>query len=1413
MKKLSSLVIVLSLIFLSAITSGAWADTIAWEGDTTGAWETGANWTLGIAPANNTTTDIASFNLATPYDDAAQFNPVITGSRSVNGLSIGADNAQMTLSGGTLTVGDGNISVTSANSTYITLGLSGAASLTFSSFGTLNLYNNSYTGATVISNGEVNASHANAFGTADGGVTVESGADIYFTGGIDIVGEELTLSGYGGAAGGAIYSSGTNSWTGAITLADDSSVYSTIGSLTFSGGVDLGINTLIVDGDGGTYITVAISGDGGLTKEGNGILELYDNSYTGATAINDGYVYAYTANAFGTEHGGVTVADGAELDIGAGGSISIPGEALTLNGIGAGSGGALYSSPFDNTWTGDITLASNSTVYSTVGGTLTLSGGVDLGINTLTVDGDGITNITGSISGTGGLMMDGDLGYLYLYDNSYTGVTVINAGYVIAFHANAFGGTANGVEVANLASVNLEGGIDVLGEALTLNGAGPGTAGALVSGSWINSWSGDITLSTDSVIGCESGSTLTLSGAISGAGLTKGGTGNLILSNDNTYTGATVVNDGILQIGSGGTTGSLDPSSAITINSSYLAFNRSDTVTQGTHFANVIDGSGVLVQTGTGTLVLNGVNTHTGGVNINSGTVRGTTSAEAFGNDGTITIGNTEGSSSATLEGGFAGTIDNPISVASGNDGTATIISSAACTFSGAVTLNTHDLILQGAATSLDLSGGIIGAGDLTLDSDGVGVITLKTASVNNAGTITNSGAGSATNVISSAIGANVTGVVQNSATSALTLSGTNLYTGTTTITAGTIKLGSAATLLDTSAVSIGAAGTLDLNQFSETIGSLTGAAGSIITNTGGVGAATLTAGGTGDTTFAGVIGNGAGTTALTKLGSGTLTLSGANSYTGDTNIDAGTLAIASGGDIAGNVNNNNGGTLDVGTNTLDIAGNTYAQATGSTLDVTVASLSASGKVKSTVAASVSKDSTVNVAILNSLYIPSNTTYTIIEGGAAVAGTGAPTTVNAPAGSRVSFISSVSGNNLILTANRSSTGFSSVAANSNEAAIGAVLDNITNPSGDMTTILNTMEGLNSSQTDSALNSMEPDTDGATLQVTQATLDQLTDAVLGRQESLCNGNTGVSSGTEMLKGVDVWAQGYGSYLHQDPRQSSQGYNANIWGTALGFDLPITNNIRAGTCFGFAQDYVRGKDNSNRNDINSYQWTIYGEYAKDAYYIDLSGSFAFNTYDASRNVAVGAINRTALADYNGQQYAAYIEGGYTFNFKDFGFEKVTVSKLGTQKPSFSLTELNLTPLVSFQYQHLYLDKYTETGANAMNLTVKAQNYDLAQSGFGIKLDYPLDTKYGKLVPELRFKWLYDWIGDAQVNTSTFNGGGGSFATNGFTPAQSTWDFGAKLTMFTKNNWTCAANYDFELKEDFYGHYGYVNAKYSF
>src|SRR5262249_35744297 len=161
-----------------------------------------------------------------------------------------------------------------------------------------------------------------------------------------------------------------------------------------------------------------------------------------------------------------------------------------------------------------------------------------------------------------------------------------------------------------------------------------------------------------------------------------------------------------------------------------------------------------------------------------------------------------------------------------------------------------------------------------------------------NTNTVTNSGTGTGSALVSGVIGANVTGVTQNSSTSPLILSGANTYSGDTTISAGTLKLGATNVIPDGAGKgNVSVTGTLDLNGFSETINGLSGAG--TVGDAAGAGTPTLTVGGNNATSaLAGVIQNTTGTLALTKTGSGPLTLSGANTYSGDTTISAGTLKL-----------------------------------------------------------------------------------------------------------------------------------------------------------------------------------------------------------------------------------------------------------------------------------------------------------------------------------------------------------------------------------------------------------------------------------------------------------------------------------------------------------------------------------------
>ena len=763
-----------------------------------------------------------------------------------------------------------------------------------------------------------------------------------------------------------------------------------------------------------------------------------------------------------------------------------------------------------------------------------------------------------------------------------------------------------------------------------------------------------------------------------------------------------------------------------------------------------------LTKAGTGTLILSGTNTFTGGVTVNQGTIK-------VGNTDTLGTPNTSVTAVIVNSGGaidLNGIGENyGYTIAgTGIGGTGALVNTGA-----AIGL----AFSQTANIKLSADASIGGTGDWALLSAGWGTTTLNL----NTFTLTKTG------------------------TNIFTLTNTTINAGTISIDGGTVALDATHGTVDGSAANFVLSNTagagLNLNSKNLTVASLRGGG-----TTGGnvsLGSGALTVNQPINTTYSGVISGAGGT--LTKASAGTLALNGTNTYTGSTNINAGTLQVgntqALGIGSAVTVGSN--GTLSLGTTSLALgAGSSYTQNGNGSLDLTANSSSSYGNITTPGIVTTAIANTVNVSVGG--YIPNGAVLSILNGGAPAAGAAPTVTSTNP---YITFSDALSGNNLVLTANRTANGFQSVASNSNAANVGGVLDNITNPSADMTTLLTALGNSTPSEVATSENSMTPTVDGAVTQSSTAMLNNFINNLGSHLDNLRNtgGTTGVATGDECLNGVGVWAHGLGDYAHQDPRGSSNGYDATSWGISGGLDKTLFNDsIRLGLGSGYGQTFVRSKDFSGRTNINSIPATIYGEYQNNKlpFYIDAAFTFIYNMYTGSRQVTAGpTITRTASADYNGQQYSGYLEGGYSFFYK----------------------KLSLTPLVSFQYMHLHTGSYTETGAGALNLNVASQDYDLAQTGIGAKLAYPLDLKCGTLTPDLHFKWLYDWVGDKQATTAGFSGGGTSFATNGFNPAQSAYDFGVKLNFKTKYNVTIGLDYDFLFKADYYEHYGTVNVKYSF
>jgi fibronectin-binding autotransporter adhesin len=298
------------------------------------------------------------------------------------------------------------------------------------------------------------------------------------------------------------------------------------------------------------------------------------------------------------------------------------------------------------------------------------------------------------------------------------------------------------------------------------------------------------------------------------------------------------------------------------------------------------------------------------------GIISGSGMALTLNGPGTVTLGGANTySGGTTLSGNCRATVN----------ATAAVFGSA----STAVTV--------GSGSQVDVHTGSPSAYNYTIsgtgwNGDGLGAFRIYTG-FTVPGTITLSGnariaannAGSPTATVSAAIGDGGNGygldASGGTATGILILSGANTYSGGTTVSMGTLKFsGGANRLLAGSSMVVNAGATNNLNGQAQTFGSVTGT-GSIA-----LGAGALTIGSDGSSPiFGGVI---SGSGSLTKTGAGTLTLSGTNTYNGNTVINAGTLALSG----SNSINNTSAFSIAAGA-TLDVSAITaYALGGGTSL-------------------------------------------------------------------------------------------------------------------------------------------------------------------------------------------------------------------------------------------------------------------------------------------------------------------------------------------------------------------------------------------------------------------------------------------------------------------------------------------------
>ena len=712
-----------------------------------------------------------------------------SGSAAISGGQLGATGAEVII----FTGGAGSVS---ANKLTLTAVLKTTGTTTKSGLGTLVLAGaNTYTGSLIINAGTVEYSNGSAAGQSLGSPTAGA-TNIILNGGV------LRQT----ATNNLIFGITVNG-PAAIDLGSGVTLTQTAQGITgISNGAGLGTGLLQKTGLG-TLTLAGTTANSNLSIEiVGGVLNLGKTAVLalGETTNSNGVPYAAlivdsgaVANLTGT--GGNQIGDASSVVVKSGGVFDV-----------MGAGATVTTESFDG-------LAGTGTVRNTIGTLFTLTLGSNnssnlapytLGAAAAGVGSTGLNNFGGVIQGNIALNKIGSGTQILSGNNTYSGSTTINEGTLKLGTTNALpsgagkgdvtligDSTATGVAIGGSATVLAPGTLDLGGYNQAINGLNSTTGGFVTNNptagasitNTLTVGSGDANGSFNGVImdGYSVGADSTTAAPLAYVGtinLSKIGSGIQVLSGANTYTGKTSVTGGVLSISAdnnlgtapgsnvddqltldGGTlqtTATLTIASTrrITIGASGGTFDTAATTTA--IINSVILGGGPITKIGAGTLVFTAANTYTGKTSIQ---------------EGALSVGSIN-----SVSGGTAGSnLGAPVTVANGT------IDMGATTTTGA-------LVYTGAGETTDRVVNLAGTtGGGTLDQSGTGVVKFTsnlTATGAGSKVLILQGSTAGTGEISGAIVdnnvTNTTGVTKNG-TGTWVLSGTNTYTGATTVNGG----------------------------------------------------------------------------------------------------------------------------------------------------------------------------------------------------------------------------------------------------------------------------------------------------------------------------------------------------------------------------------------------------------------------------------------------------------------------------------------------------------------------------------------------------------------------------------------------------------------------------------------------------
>ncbi|PTQ78983.1 outer membrane autotransporter protein [Nitrosospira multiformis] len=835
-----------------------------------------------------------------------------------------------------------------------------------------------------------------------------------------------------------------------------------------------------------------------------------------------------------------------------------------------GSGGTL-------TWgSGNFVPSGEALILGTSSANmLDFQNGIDLGGITpvIRVQGGSIgghARINGILSGMGGLQVIGTGNDMLELTgaNTYLGATFISSSTLVVSADNNMGTST--------------------GPLILFNGTLRNTASfAMTRNIFLNFGSG--TFHTDA--------NLEVAGIINGIGGSLIKTGSAQLTLTNTYFGDTVISAGTLQVGNGGTTGSITGN---VINNGTLAFNRSDD----TSYGGAVSGAGGLTKLGPGRLTLTGENTYIGGTTITAGALQigngGTTGSIAGNvtNNGTLAFNRSDDMS-------YGGVVSGTGALNKLGAGRLTLTGEN--TYTGGTTIDAGALQIGNGGTTGSITGNVTNNGTLAFNrSDDIGYAGV----ISGTGGLDKWGAGR------------------------LILAGENAYTGPTHIYSGTLQIGNGGTTGSMVGDVSNFGGTLAFNRSNDL-----GYSGAIS------GFGTIVKDGTG--TLA-LTGNSGGFVGSILVNSGMLAVNGV--LGGVVNVDADARLQGNGmigtGIVAGTVAPGN----SIGT--LGVSGN-YTQLPGSVYEVEIDPAGNSDRIAVAGTANL-HGGTVAVTPGTGTY-SAGTRYTILT--AAGGRTGAFDALNLTRTLPfLDVVLSYDPNNVYLDANP--LAFCAVTVTANQCAAGQAVESLGSGRSlyDIITGLPDRDAARRAF-DSLSGELHASAKGVMIEdsrfLREAVNDRLRQSFSGSGIPVSRAS-GQTLQENRAAGHAFWTRAFGSFGHRGGDMNAARINRNIGGFFMGGDTLIADLLRLGIAGGYSNSSFNVNDRFSTGSSDNYHVTAYGGTRWHALALRFGGGYTWHDFETNRNILFPGFNNQVKGDYRGRTGQVFGELGYELPFKNVSLE---------------------------------------------------------------------------------------------------------------------------------------------------------------